>query len=151
MSDFSSNIRFTKMLAAADDVFDRVETHLATKIAIRLAKQCAADQVNRLDIDVDARNKLAAIYGVSEKRIANVMSELSRPVEKGGVEIVVKIAPSKYILNPTIFHVGRVQKQQDAVENYHRIRRRRIERAKARKAAKSSKNKATVTKLEIVA
>ena len=148
---FDSKIRFTKMLAAGDDVFDRIETHLATKLAIRIAKQCATDQKNSVDITELERSKFAAIYGVTEKRIANVLSELSRPIEKGGVEILVKLAPSKYMLNPTIFHVGRTQKQQDSVEDYHKLRRRRIERAKARKRdGKEKPVKATVTQLTAI-
>jgi hypothetical protein len=139
------------MLAAAEDVFDRVETHLATKLAIRIAKQCASNLRNSVDITEVERGIFAAIYNVTDKRIANVISELSRPVEKGGVEILVKLAPSKYMLNPTIFHVGETRKQQEAVENYHKIRRRRIERAKLRKRKDQAKpEKASVTELRSI-
>ena len=139
------------MLAAGEDVFDRVETHLATKLAIRIAKQCATNQTNAVDITEVERIAFAGVYGVTEKRIANVVAELSRPIEKGGVEILVKLAPSKYMLNPTIFHVGRTDKQQKSVEDYHKIRRRRIERAKARKRDNQTKQiTATVTELRSI-
>lgn len=142
------------MLATGDDVFDRIETHLATKIAIRLAKKCASDMVNHIDITFEDKEQLGVIYGVTPKRIANVISELSRPIEKGGVEVLVKIAPSKYILNPTIFHVGKVKSQQNAVENYYKIRRRRIERAKAKrkleyKSSSNAKNRSLSTVTDI--
>ena len=97
--------------------------------------------------DEAERDRLARLLKCSAKSVANALSALSRPAYDGGPELLIRLRPGVYRLNPAYYFIGSEDQRDAAIEMVVALRQGRL---RQRDQRSTRKKRAKVLPLTVV-